>query len=99
MNLTEEEAKTKRCQESFGDRNVTTGGYVISSHSSTIYSEVSSMAIATSPMMCIASVCMAWRWGGWQADGDKGEKYIFSDPNNTGLPSVHVGYCGKAGRP
>jgi len=83
MNLTEEEAKTKRCQESFGDRNVTTGGYVISSHSSTIYSEVSSMAIATSPMMCIASGCMAWRW---------------VDRAGSGA-TVRYGYCGKAGRP
>lgn len=59
MILTEEDAKTKRCQEGFGDR------------------------YQSSPINCIASGCMAWRWQYGELDEE----------------APRPGYCGKAGRP
>lgn len=83
MIVTEQEAKTKRCQESFGDTIVTSGGHTITSTMGMPYSGGgSSHAVQTSPAMCLGSVCMAWRWG-----------------DDLGLPSSKYGYCGKAGKP
>lgn len=59
MFLTEEEAKTKRCQESFGDGNVTPTGHMVAVHAC----GGAGYAIGTSPSMCIGSDCMAWRIG------------------------------------
>jgi len=89
MILTEDEAKTKRCQESFGDTNLTPHGHMVPAPN---YSGValtgSSMALATSPSMCIASACMAWRWHEYDLD-----------PVDRRRLSGKTGYCGKAGRP
>ena len=92
MKVTEEEAKLKRCQESFGDGQVTPYGHSYVSqhpygHPSPVYG--GGFATSSSPSMCIASGCMAWRWTG--------------DMVRTGIEAkddfVGVGYCGKAGRP
>lgn len=65
MLLTEEEAKTKRCQESFGDRVMGDGGIAMVKPSvdplSTGNEEIE-VAHFTSPSFCIGSACMAWRW-------------------------------------
>ena len=58
MTFTEDEAKTKRCQESFGDGNVTAQGHMVSVQAG--YG--AAYAMGTSPSMCIASRCMAWEW-------------------------------------
>ena len=86
MIVTEEEAKTKRCQESFGDHNVTDQGYMVAASQS--YHMGGSVAIQTSPSMCIGSSCMAWRWLtlGYALDRTKGDMHS-------------QGYCGKAGHP
>ncbi len=83
MILTEEEAKTKRCQESFGDRFTTKDGTMMAV-AGTIYRGAD--PVVTSPSFCIGSACMAWRW----YEEDKG---LTSDPPRT------YGYCGKAGKP
>ena len=58
MTLTEDEAKTKRCQESFGDTNVSPTGHAYSAH----IAYGGSALVQTSPSYCIGSACMAWRW-------------------------------------
>ena len=83
MSVTEEEAKTKRCQEGFGpplsDLPMTFpmgGGGGWPAH--------------TSPVHCIGSACMAWRW------------LLFghvSDTPRTLGDDRSRGYCGKAGKP
>lgn len=62
MRVTEEEAKTKRCQESFGDNNVSPAGHAIGMPVSGAYHHGATLAVQTSPSHCIGSACMAWRW-------------------------------------
>lgn len=96
MTLTEEEAKTKRCQESFGDHSVSPYGYSFSVPEP-MHSVGVSMVATTSPSMCIGSGCMAWRW----------ERILNPDlvEGNTVRADVATwidsdkGYCGKAGNP
>jgi hypothetical protein len=57
MIVTEEEARTKRCQESFGPVHVTPSGEMIS-----MYVSAPTLTVQTSPTNCIASKCMAWCW-------------------------------------
>jgi hypothetical protein len=55
----EEEAKTKRCQESFAAaRHIGNGNEMamMVSHQSYAYT------YQTAPTMCLGSGCMAWRW-------------------------------------
>lgn len=80
MILTEREAKTKRCQESFGDGFVT-------EQQSQIWAPTGRSA-HSSPLHCIGSACMAWRWGEVERD----------DVTGKVLENV-AGYCGKAGKP
>jgi hypothetical protein len=88
MIVTEEEAKTKRCQESFGD------GFVSSMQSA--MAMPMARAAYSSPSHCIGAACMAWRWRGWR---DK-EARLFGDATEHGTgPTERVGYCGKAGKP
>jgi hypothetical protein len=94
MILTEQEARTKRCQESFGDTHVSPAGMAVAMPvpiASVPYSPSAGAAIAvqSSPAMCIASGCMAWRWGKWAERGEYGQP--------RGEPTH--GYCGKAGAP
>lgn len=57
MTVTEEEAKTKRCQESFAAAShISPNGMTIS------VSAGMSMPAATAPSYCIGSSCMAWRF-------------------------------------
>jgi hypothetical protein len=90
MIVTEEEAKTKRCQESFGDRNLTQEGMAVHAPyplSSSGFVSMSGYAVTTSPTHCIGSACMAWRWQ--QAMAADGLNVVTTDR----------GYCGKAGKP
>lgn len=99
MILTEEEAKTKRCQESFGPPLSPDGNAAVASQHS-VFS-----AVQTSPMFCVGSACMAWRWkieGGQMmvAPAPAGFNQAHAVPvPGTGQPSTTHGYCGKAGRP
>lgn len=88
MILTEEEAKTKRCQESYGPP--------LSSNGMSMVSAGVSIAVQTSPTHCIGSACMAWRWSGW-SNGNG----VYSEKNPTAdHPDFHrYGYCGKGVRP
>lgn len=84
MIVTEEEAKTKRCQESYAAcSQVTPEG-----HTFAMAFSGGAYATATAPSMCIGSRCMAWRWrDSWVEDG-----------RNAAQPNTK-GYCGKAGEP
>jgi hypothetical protein len=92
--VTEEEAKTKRCQESFpAAEGLTTGGYTESvpfPPNVVSYNAAGSYARQTAPSMCIGSACMAWRWDRYY--DDDGEERIV-----TGQGQKPCGYCGKAG--
>ena len=57
MIVTEEEAKTKRCQESYGDGWTTPDGRM-----ATLAGSPNGQALVASPYFCIGSACMAWRW-------------------------------------
>lgn len=59
MIVTEQEASTKRCQESFGDNNVTSTGHIVAVN---MYGGGGTTAIGTSPSMCLGAACMAWCW-------------------------------------
>jgi hypothetical protein len=85
MILTEEEAKTKRCQESFGSQPNAPFG---SQHESV----TSGFAQPMSPTHCIGSACMAWRWG-------KSTQSTCYYPEGTKAtdPETWRGYCGKVG--
>jgi hypothetical protein len=79
MIVTEEEAKTKRCQESFGDTIVTNNGHSFASSSPSPFQHgysypggAQAFAVQTSPSMCIGSACMAWRDGGYFVYGPDG---------------------------
>jgi len=84
MTLTEDEAKTKRCQESFGDRNLGSG-YIEARAV-----QMGTQAYATSPTVCLGSGCMAWRWATPQV------VHKYNQPTGE---IIVKGYCGKAGRP
>jgi hypothetical protein len=56
MILTEQEAQTKRCQESFGPP-LSQDGMSAAASPISVY-----QAVQTSPMNCIGSACMAWRF-------------------------------------
>jgi len=68
MTLTEDEAKSKRCQESFGDTHVSPGGQTFAATGAI----GGAYAQTTSPSYCIGSACMAWRWSRPDGMTDKG---------------------------
>lgn len=96
MIVTEEEAKTKRCQEAFPAADA------LSMHGSTESVPASSIPMMgfasgagamgfaryTAPTNCVGSACMAWRWGEWA-----------EDPTTRQRLGGIRGYCGKAGKP
>ena len=98
MKVTEEEAKTKRCQESFGPYYVTRDGgdahipmvQSFGMHAShyvgAAYATVNGPQLPTVavPSHCIGSGCMAWQW---------------SLDERAAWDGRPVGYCGKAGKP
>lgn len=94
MIVTEEEAKTKRCQESFAACNSMStdgAGYMSSwSHPPPPASPGGTGAIVhTAPLYCLGSACMAWRWV---------LEHEHGDPYNQ-LVKTDRGFCGKAGGP
>ena len=99
MTLTEEEAKTKRCQESFGQFYVTPAGgdvYGPTHMAAMAYPSQSfaggAMWAVTSggpqlPTVASPSHCIGGKCMAWQWHG--------KNPDETAF----TGYCGKAGRP
>lgn len=58
MIVTEEEAKTKRCQESYpACSQVSPEG-----HTFAVAMSGGAYSMQTAPSYCIGSACMAWRW-------------------------------------
>jgi hypothetical protein len=106
MIVTEEEAKTKRCQESFGDHYLTADGNSVISVSMNFGAAV---ALQASPSYCIGSACMAWRWkrGSLYRPVDPADQlpqthanfHTFEEIEEKGDYSTTHGYCGKAGKP
>lgn len=94
MIVTEEEAKTKRCQESFAAQAVVTpdGSPLVMATSSW----GSAKYVTTAPANCIGSACMAWRWK-WNVTlplvGVVVHSHILASDGGK------LGYCGKAGEP
>lgn len=99
MILTEAEARTKRCQESFGPLYVTREGgeshnplHHVVAVAMPLGGEVGAagapsghnMPTIAAPGYCIGSKCMAWRW---------------CLTAEAAWDSQPVGYCGKAGKP
>jgi hypothetical protein len=91
MIVTEEEAKTKRCQEAFpaayglSEGGIQSGPIATHSVPGVSMSSIGGAAYAVysephggAPMHCLGSACMAWRWSHGSDD---------------------MGYCGKAGKP
>lgn len=97
MSITEEEAKTKLCQESFGaPRDHVSFDYLGAAHA----------------MRCQGSACMAWRWldpefehtttlamsppdgDGWKHACSNVADELWQRPT-----PCRRGYCGKAGKP
>jgi hypothetical protein len=88
MIVTEEEAKTKRCQESYAPPVVASPSGSSTSdlayHSYAIGSLGAGYATVGAPAFCIGSACMAWRW--------------FDNIDDQAIEQPR-GYCGKAGKP
>lgn len=91
--ITEREAATKRCQESYAACNGVSAGATCNPVPITSLNteSVAYTANYTGPLMCIGSACMAWRWHYHVARHL--EKGIHD--NSEGGPAT--GYCGKAG--
>ncbi|MCA1458059.1 hypothetical protein I6F35_33540 [Bradyrhizobium sp. BRP22] len=91
MLVTEEEARSKRCQESFGDGSVSAGAAQAMGVPVNPFSHGFSPAsmVHASPHNCIGSACMAWRW----------MQVLASNGMDVVQDSRGRGYCGKAGRP
>ena len=87
--LTEEEAKTKRCQEGFGAPL----NHVPALYPTGERSAETDLAVHVAPVHCIGSACMAWRW-----NGDSPE-FFGSGPEDNLNSDARRGYCGKAGKP
>lgn len=100
MIVTEEEAKTKRCQEGYAASpgaalNPVTDyvhqSFVVPSMSAPVAGAFGTMATTatpiTAPIFCLGSACMAWRW----VIGDRADTY--------GRENKDKGYCGKAVKP
>lgn len=87
MIVTEEEAKTKRCQESFGNEYRTPDGNMLTSSGVGMFGHGwSGIAAQASPSFCIGSGCMAWRW----------ENSVSIRHGEEPGPTSR-GFCGKAG--
>lgn len=82
MLTTEEEAKTKRCQEGFHGADLGTG--YMEARPAFVSVGAGAYGYATAPTNCIGSGCMAWRW-----------HMTLND--DYGLVQSDKGYCGKAG--
>ena len=89
MIVTEEEAKTKRCQEGFGPPLSDTP-MLFSMSSGACW------ASPSSPINCIGSACMAWRYATEKQLEEAG--FLESDLEKDGV-ALTPGYCGKAGLP
>lgn len=115
MLLTEEEAKTKRCQESFGDGWTVPDGRMVSP-------QEFMRAVIASPSHCIGSGCMAWHWNEpqpYEYGKDFAKGHVPADPGweaydtytvieGNGIVTYErwrrakpgrVGFCGKANHP
>ena len=92
MIVTEEVAKTKRCQESYAATSVSPTGHMVT------ISANSTGLIATAPSMCIGSACMAWRFLTRLDEMRLGQNEI-AVYSKVDIETDVVGYCGKAGRP
>ena len=94
MILPEEDAKTKRCQESFpAATGLSVGGAAFPTTWQPLPPNCggAGYAVHTAPLMCIGSACMAWRW--------HQEPPTISDNSHSMAFSVARGFCGKAGKP
>lgn len=94
MIVTEEEAKTKRCQESFpACANVLPEGVMYASvwhYPPPPTGHGAATAVTSAPTRCLGSDCMAWRWQ--LSPSARGVDRQMDDDRT-------LGYCGKAGRP
>lgn len=89
MIVTEQEALTKRCQESFGSHGAFTDA-----------EPELGREIVTATRNCLGSACMAWRWKGiinvYEAVPEDQKAKVGADFTvRDGIG----GYCGKAGLP
>lgn len=88
MITTEEEAQTKRCQESYPAATAS-------------HNDIPTYTMA--PINCIGSGCMAWRWVRENMyvpvlpSEPGGADFILHE--QAGDYSTARGYCGKAGKP
>lgn len=94
MIVSEEEAKTKRCQQSFGDRRTSLDARTVAMASP--YG--SSYEVPTSPTHCIGSACMAWCWKAWinskTPDVTFFDRRAAQNYNYYDGEAVRVGFCG-----
>lgn len=111
MILTEEEAKTKRCHEGYGQPLY--NSQIVNPPTCVVHELRAAMAggvaVMASPSHCIGSACMAWRWYGMKVNADGSiynttEAYRVASgleqmPEKYKEAAVAVGYCGKAGKP
>lgn len=81
--MTEEDARTKICQESFGVSEIRDGN--------------DNGIRESGPWRCIATQCMAWRWATEErrefVSGHMSPQVVETRPSTT------HGYCGLAGKP
>lgn len=94
MILTEQEAKTKRCQESYaaGAGAHADGKPIlrpVPENMKDLYDGADHTITNYAPVNCIGSGCMAWRWHEIGRDPQTGRVLVVGN----------TGYCGKAGKP
>jgi hypothetical protein len=102
MIVTEEEAKTKRCQEGYAaspgatlnpSTDYVQQSFVVPSVSShalggASFAAATTAAPMTAPIFCLGSACMAWKWSQIWRDNE-----LVQDRTIDGIA---LGSCGKA---
>lgn len=85
MIVTEQEAKTKQCQERFGPTMPVASPQLSTEHANPYGHSLAGWPTSMAPQTCLGSGCMAWRWHQPARDEQWKRVYPHSDDRNEYL--------------